>query len=79
MSSKLEHVETSIGTINSRLENAIQKGNETLKDTLKELLKEMKTKGDENRHIKISRYQRDEIKNNIESIKKVCGMCKRHV
>ena len=25
MNSKLEHVETSIGTINSRLENAIQK------------------------------------------------------
>jgi len=30
----------------------------------------MKTKGEENRHIKISRYQRDQIKNSIESIKR---------
>ena len=68
-----------IETINSRLENAIQKGNETLKDTLKELLKEMKT--DILKAVGISKEvtesklfptkkERDEIKKNIESITK---------
>ena len=79
MNSKLEHVETSIGTINSRLENAIQKGDETLKDTLKELLKEMKTDilksvvtSIEVMESKLFDTEKecDEIKNNIESIKK---------
>ena len=79
MNSKLQNVETSIGTINSRLKHAIQKDDEILKDTLKELLKGMKTgilnsvvTSIEVMESKLFDTEKecDEIKNNIQSMTK---------